>query len=273
MSLDSQELNLFDLLRFIARRKWVIATSTSVFVLAGLLYTLFAEPIYEATAVVEIGFKRPGDPIENADSLLSRLSLEHKLEERSPEKRPFPRVYEVSVFKAGKGNLDLFLSMVVEGKDPESVKAFAGEASGRLLTDLRARYDKIIAVETSRIETMREVLENARTSLRHLETRGVPSRSGEMAVLTHIYEQSSLQQNIALIQNQLADRQVVLEDLLEHPPKLASQPVAPEGPARPMRALILAAALILGLVTGAFIALLLEAARHSAGNKRLQATL
>lgn len=59
---DDDTLDLNALFGTLLDHKWVIASVTSAFLLIGVLYTVFATPIYQATSVVQVEQKTPSLP-------------------------------------------------------------------------------------------------------------------------------------------------------------------------------------------------------------------
>ncbi|MGN6478976.1 polysaccharide biosynthesis tyrosine autokinase [Luteibacter sp.] len=59
---DNDTLDLNALFGTLLDHKWVIATVTGAFFLIGVLYTVFATPIYQATSVVQVEQKTPSLP-------------------------------------------------------------------------------------------------------------------------------------------------------------------------------------------------------------------
>ncbi|UPG88080.1 polysaccharide biosynthesis tyrosine autokinase [Luteibacter aegosomaticola] len=59
---DNDTLDLNALFGTLLDHKWVIASVTGAFLLIGVLYTVFATPIYQATSVVQVEQKTPSIP-------------------------------------------------------------------------------------------------------------------------------------------------------------------------------------------------------------------
>lgn len=56
------EIDLRELLGALLDRKWLIAVTTALFMVIGLVYVVWAPPIYQAQAMVQVESKVPAIP-------------------------------------------------------------------------------------------------------------------------------------------------------------------------------------------------------------------
>lgn len=69
---NSEEIDFGRLFGVLIDHKWLIASITALFIIAGVIYAFLATPIYRADALVQVENAAPSNPLAEVNSLLGQ---------------------------------------------------------------------------------------------------------------------------------------------------------------------------------------------------------
>jgi len=111
---NTDEIDLRELLQTIKKRKKLIYAITGAITLLAILYAfMFAKPVYEVRAMIEIGKMNAGTknetPLDNIEDVKQKLGYLYGV--NSKKKRVYPRVKSITVSKKSNS----IFTIIVEG--------------------------------------------------------------------------------------------------------------------------------------------------------------
>lgn len=115
----SDEIDIRELFETLKERKKLIYVVTGLITLFAIVYALvWAKPVYEVKAMIEIGKTDAGTkdetPLDNITEVKQKLEYTYGI--KSKKKRTYPRVKSISISRKSMS----IVAIVVEGKDNES---------------------------------------------------------------------------------------------------------------------------------------------------------
>lgn len=265
------EISLLDLWQILRERKALIAAWFLVCVATGAAFVLFKVPVYEASAVLQIGqVKGEGDPLllEAPEALSMRILAQYGENVVAGIQRELPFIAAANAQRGGAGSLHL----TAAGGRPE--------AAVRLLEDV---LEKVQASHASMFEAnLSPVIER----LKSLDAQQASLRQ-QYADLTQLAERlkqrDSVQASLLMIERSaithLLDQQATerlrltqqMTPPATRPTAVVGEIVVPVEPSKPRKGLVLLLAAVLGVVGGvmlAFVVALVERAKADSGLAR-----
>jgi len=263
-SLDD-DVSFAQIWQVLSRNRWFIGPIFVVFMIAGYILWYVLPPTYQASAQINIGKINTGkvnigkinfgevflpDLFEQPGDLIARLMDEYGL-----VKTDGAPVLKIAKLRKGTTNA---IELVVEGREPDAAQAFLESVTKDVLESHRQIYDHNVAELTAQLKALddhRQALEKAYAEISqfiHLTLNAPKSDSAQFALLS--IQRGQLRQ--ALIDLDMK-RPAIISNL--NPPStsptvLVGKINTPDQPAAPKRALILAAAAMLGMIFGVLAA-------------------
>lgn len=236
-----EELSLIDIIHVVIKGKWVILLCTVIFVLMAGVYVLRAKPVYESTAVLQIGhigkFSGLNGYIINYIEDPETLSREFKTTAREfsvkleIDNRKFG--LNIITFKARKGS-------------PEQAREVLVKITEDLVKRHALVYEQVFNSRKDQVSSLRKRIDTLKTSF-NPNDRGL-SNAEKLKI---IEIQSDLEK-------QLAEEELLLTDIYHKPTRLLKAPTLNAKPVKPDKPKTIAIALILGLMAGVMLAFLID---------------
>lgn len=246
------EISLIDLWNLVVRRKWYVIVVTVICVVAGAAYVLTQKKVYSSKVEIALAGTVPVDEpdvtlfITNPEVLSKRL----KAEEDSVGSDPVAWVEEVDTSAKDHGDDKAgVLSVVVNGDSPERAHGFAE----RIAKELVGRQNAAIGLRRNQLTSYRQGLEgdlkSARALLAQLQRGQASDTLSARAAL--IQSSADLQSKIDAADQQRSETYLRNAEIL-------SGPTMDRSPVEPKTKLILALALVGGLLLGFLLSVFVE---------------
>lgn len=259
------ELDLFELLRILARRKTAILSCVVVCVLAGATFAFLTPPVYEASIKLRIGqvLVEHGSGfglLESAEELSSRALAQYGETVAEGVRRDRPFLKRANQQKGVPSTVEL----VAEGDTP-------GEASGllvRVVEDIRKAHD---ATYQRNIKLLNERLDNLDVQRSALQQQFRDAN----ALLEQLKQQNAVQASLVMLElgristsiSELDSEKPTLSQRLippqSRPTALLGDIVDPAEPTSPKKLLILTLSVVMGLIGGIVLAFLAEHVKNT----------
>ena len=266
------EIDLVDLWRALVRQKWVFGTIVLLTMLGAGTYLLTASPVYESRAMIQIGQVAIGQVAIGQDAgnwtggrfLEDANSFVRRLQEMSPENRGGALFASVSIVDRPAAGI---ISMTVRGQNGPDAQRHLASGIEPIVAEHAAFFDAEVALLAERRARLQRQIEGLQEQMNLLQ--------GEVPRLRAVspVQASVLLLEVSNLTRQLPDLEDQVEEINErflesrtYPTRLISGPTLPESPVEPKTQLILALAVVLGLILGlfgAFFAEFLRVARSS----------
>lgn len=251
----NEEIRLTELWDVLVRRKVWFAASLFVCLAGAAGYLLLTPPVYEARVKLRIGQVAGAGLFEAPEVLSSRLLAMHGENVADGVKRERPFLKQASVPK----NIPATVDLVAEADSPADAVALLS----RVFAEVQKTHD----------ETFRENRRLLNERIKHLdEQRAALQQQFNDAsdLMEQLKSRDPVQASLIMLErgrisafiNALAAEKPALAQKLTLPQtqstELLGEVVAPQKAAAPKRALVLALALVLGLMGGVFLAFIAE---------------
>ena len=252
------EIDLVDLWRALVRQKWVFGAIVLLTMLGAGVYLLTASPVYESRATIQIGQVAgegtEGRLLEDANSFVRRL------QELPSEPSGHALFHSVSI----ANNVATVTVRAQNGPDAQRAVVSGIE---NVLTEHSLYFDAEVSLLAERRARLKAQIDGLREQMDLLQ-----------AEINRLRDVSPVQASVLLLEVSNLTRQIPdLDDQVEeinerflesrtYPTRLISGPTLPGSPVEPKTQLILALAVVLGLILGlfgAFFAEFLRVARSS----------
>lgn len=254
-SADNDEISLLELWDVIVRRRiWILAAFV-VCVLGAVSYLQLKAPVYEARVKIRIGQVAGAGLFEAPEVLSSRLLAMYGENVADGVKRPRPFLKQASAPK----NVPAAVDLVAEADSPEEAVALLE----RVFTEIQKTHDetfrenrRLLNERIQNLEAQREALQQQFGDASDLIDRLKPSDPVQASLI--MLERGRIS---ATINGLDAEKPALAQKLTPpqtQPTELLGEIVAPQKAAVPKRALVLAFALVLGLIGGVLLAFILE---------------
>ncbi|MFN2349577.1 MAG: Wzz/FepE/Etk N-terminal domain-containing protein [Thioalkalivibrio sp.] len=250
------EISLIDLWKVLNRRRWMIAGATVLCVLAAVMYSLVATPVYESRSVVQIGKVASIGPVENPDEMVQRLLQAYKVGDDTEGGREMPYVEAISL---NKRDADHVLTISARAETSQEASRFLSEVVEKVLSEHQGWFDQATAVLKSRLdfvnaqsqafESQIAVIQDEMDKVREIN----PVQASVLAV-----ESGKLMTQLPDLEDRRVNVQLSLLDSRSYPTSLLRAPTLTVKPIQPRPKLYVAIALVLGLMLGIFAAFFAE---------------
>ena len=261
---DSDEIDLRELWKTLMRRKFVVLGITVLAVLAALVYVFTAQPVYTSKAVVGIGNYPVTDSngnikiqvLDKSDNLVQYINTRYGVSASIQDKKAD------------------FISLSANGSSPEAAREKVSTVVEDILARHQMNYDSIAESSATAMKLMEKQIEYYQGILpvkkQELETLLVQQNSGSMANSETGYllnaviagKSSEIRDIEGRIVPELELKVLELNKTLHEPflkkTFLVGDISAPTTPVKPNKKMILAVALVAGLMMGVFLVFFLE---------------
>lgn len=265
-------IDLKELFSIVSKRKKLIYAITIFATLVAIVYAfMFAKPVYQVQAMIEIGKIDAGTKNESTldDIMDVKQKLEYRYGVKSKKKREFPKVKSIH---AGKNAKSVF-SVVVEGRNNDEAITFIkklvqnieNEYSQKVKSYIDTKND-LIALTQADINNTRENLKNVEKSLEDYNQKIMNLREQD-AALAGIYtiqisqnqsRAQELQSHISALKEKKYIMKLAISSLRIKPTHIVGEVEVLGKPVRPKKVLIVIVSCITGLMFSIFLAFFLE---------------
>ena len=263
-----ETIDLTELFITLKKRKTLILTFAAVFVSIAALYAyVLAKPIYESKAMIEMG-QIDDTPLDEINDAKEKLAYRYRL--NAPAMRSvYPRMTDISVPKDAKN----VLSITTQSYDVDSAKSYIQKVVTDIENAYRDKTQAYIANQQAQIDSLNEDIEHNKALLKKMEKEiekysdRIITLSREDAALAGIYalqigqrqtQLLNLQKYIASLKQKKQGLELSLSPIKIKPTRVVGEIETNDTPVKPKKALILAVALMTGLMLGILAALVAE---------------
>jgi uncharacterized protein involved in exopolysaccharide biosynthesis len=243
---SSDEISLIDLWCILAGRKTLVLLVFIAVMLIAVGYLLLADPLYESKVVVRVG--QVGKYIEDVSEIRQRLMAEH------------PMLTSVGKSKSGADNI---FTLTMQKNDKLQAEQELRRITDKLLGDHSIIFAKAIDPIRQRIETLQAQYRENENQIGELNTQIERYKVKEPAQTTIlVMEKNYLSLSIANIEDRIANLQKDIAGPNIAPTRLLGVQTTTEEPIKPNRKVVIALAVISGLMLGFFAVFIAEFFAH-----------
>lgn len=256
----NDETTLAELWQILARRKAFILASFLLCLAGGAAFAFLKAPVYEASVKLRIGQVKgdgaaPPVILESADELTSRILAEYGEDVATGIKRERPFIIEASVQKG----VTTTIQLTAEGDTPQEAV--------RLLDDVTKGVHKVHAVIFE--DNLKPIAERLK-SLDEQRTALQRQYSDLTQLAEQLKERDNVQASLLMIErspianslDQQATTRLRLSQQITppatRPTELIGEITPPAKPSSPKKALVIALAAVLGMMSGVMLAFIAE---------------
>jgi len=276
---DSDEIDLRELWNTLMRRKFVVLGVTALVMLASLVYLFTAAPEYESKALIKIGVHDVNQFFESENSLKSYITFKYDIDRNFSTNGVTEKITSVDIPNKNSG----YISLTARGTDRTEVEKTLETALEEIIIRHKLLYDSYISNSQAELNQFNEELLNYRDnslpniklrldSLENLQevklkadSRQEASITVEMGYLLNEIIQTKITE-IEKIENvlipNLEKMKINLENKLKIPflveTNIIGDIFSPDNPVKPNKKMILAVAMVAGLMLGVFLVFFLE---------------
>jgi uncharacterized protein involved in exopolysaccharide biosynthesis len=260
------EIPLIDLWLILVKRKMVLIGVFVLVMLAALGYMLLVKPVYESSALVQIGQigqvgsdgKVSSNYIEAPDVLIKTLGQNPDI-----QSEPGARLAGASYQKSGAKNL---VTVKVEASSAEAADTYLNKVLTAFIAKHKRMFESVMHVRQQRLGELESQLYTYEAQLKAIDA-GVmdlmSSKPEQASVL--LIQKSQLIQSIADSRKEIFNLKESLSEVNTSKTVVISQSGLASSPTKPKLKMVLALSVVLGLMLGfmaAFFAEFLSNARQ-----------
>ena len=275
VQLPEDTIDLRELFQTLQRRKKMILLITLLVTLLAAIYAWTAKPVYEVSAMIEIGKLEAGTKDEKSldDVADIKQKLEYIYGVKSKKKRDYPKVKAIGVNKQAKG----VFTVTVEGHSNEKSIILVEEIIQKIEKEYQEKIDTYVNSKKELIALTREDIETAKQNLKKIEktldnySQKIMNITAEDAALAGIYtiqisqnqtRIQSLQARISALKANVYDKELSITPLRIKQTHIVGEVEALDKPVKPKKVLIVIVAFITGLMFSIFLVFFLEFMRN-----------
>lgn len=256
------EMSLAELWEAIVARKWLIFATLALFVGLAAAYVGLATTIYESQAMVQIG-RIAGKPLDSGVQLASRLMNAYTPVNAEVAERQLPKLYSVTPDSADPS----LLTLVARGRSPTEAQAYLKGVIDSLLAGQQKRFDDLVKVRQGQLAQLQAQYQKMNTALAMPDSRQASKGDSSRSALLYM-EQGKRVEALTSVLGEIAKAQDELSPVNTAPTEMTRSPSLDPKPVAPRRLLIIVLAIVGGLMTGVFLALLHNAWSRSKAEGR-----
>lgn len=270
-NIENDVIDLKELFAVVSKRKKLIYSITTLVTLLAIVYAyMFAKPVYQVQAMVEIGKIDAGTKYESTLDDIADLKqkLEYLYGTKSKKKRSYPMVKSITVAKNSKS----IFSIAVEGRSNEEairlidsiVKKVEMDYSDKVNRYVETKKELISLTQTDIRDTsenlskLQKTLENYNQKVMHLSAQDA-ALAGIYAI--QISQNQKREQELQSLLSKLKEKEYTMKLSISHlrikPTHIVGEVEVLEGPIKPKKLLIVIVAFITSLMFSVFLAFFL----------------
>lgn len=258
-----EEIDLYELLAVLARRKKLIIAVFLAAVVAAGAVLLVTKPVYESRAVLAVGSVAQAgqkdvktQALEDPQVLVQRLKEQYQVDDKTVGARPLPRLESVTQDKKTANNIIILTADAYTAADAQR---FLQDAVAQVMAQHKELYDTVAAEQQTRVATLRQQLQTVDRNMADLDrqAQATAGRDNSLAAIM-VMEQSSLQNQHQELTRQLAEAATLASPVYIKPTQVLRDATLPVKPIKP-KLWYVAIAGVLGLMLGVCAALVAEA--------------
>ena len=266
VQLPEDTIDLRELFQTLQRRKKMILLITLLVTLLAAIYAWTAKPVYEVSAMIEIG-KINEESLDNVADIKQKLEYIYGV--KSKKKRAYPKVKSIGMNKQAKG----VFTVLVEGHSTEKAVTLVEKIVQKIEKEYKEKIDTYINTKKELIALTTEDIEMAKQNLKKIEktldnySQKIMNITAEDAALAGIYtiqisqnqtRLQSLQARISALKANVYDKELSITPLRIKQTHIVGEVEALDKPVKPKKVLIVIVAFITGLMFSIFLVFFLE---------------
>jgi len=263
------EVSLIDLWLILVKRKMVLIGVFVLVMLAAFGYLLLAKPVYESSALVQIGQigqigqvgsdgKVSSNYIEAPDVLIKTLGQNPDI-----QSEPGARLAGASYQKKGAKNL---VTVKIEASSAEAADAYLNKVLNAFIGKHKRMYESVMRVRQQRLGELESQLYTSEAQLKAIDAGVMELMSSNLEQASVLLiQKSQLIQGIANTRKEIFNLKESLSEVNTSKTVVISQSGLASSPTKPKLKMVLALSVVLGLMLGfmaAFFAEFLSNARQ-----------
>lgn len=262
---DDWGINIISAIRLFVKYKFLILGIVLTTVLLAVITVNIIPPVFESQATIQVGQvaylnQQAGQsfqstPLEDIQSLISRLQQEYRIGDRTINK-PLPRIESVR----GKGidnKNPSFLIITAHAHSPEECIKLLVKATNELLQYHKNFFNERIAIEQKERDNLVAAIANIKDSIFRLKKVAYNSNNEAKLFITSIEINKSFSE-LSSLQNQLLSLNRSLASMSTYETKIITGPTTPDFPVKPRKTPVIMLSGFAGLLIGFFIAFMLS---------------
>jgi len=275
---DSDEIDLRELWHTLMRRKLIVIATTALILLASLAYVFLLPPVYEAKVLLKIGVHNTTQLLESTNALQAYINFKYDLSRDYTRDITEFYLTAVSVPDKNAG----YISITANGPTGADAKNVLSAAVDDIQARHQVLFTSIVASDLIKIESTEkqidyysdDVLPQIKRELESLQTlqanrikRNIESSEFNLE-LDYLLDEiisgkvSGLKELVDITIPKLETEAEKLKKNLKPPflemTSIVGDIAVPEGPVKPNKKMILAVALVAGVMLGIFLVFFLE---------------
>lgn len=272
---EEDEIDLWELWQTVKKRKYIILVTTLLVLAIALVYVFTRKPVYEAKATVEIGYftnttnnNTNRIPLETANNLLNKLKVLYHVGDKN-YKRKYPIIGRLEIPKKSNS----LVRIVSYGYNSDSANKFLEKVliyitnkHKKLMENYITTYNRKILSKEKEYKEINSSVNKHKNEIELLRNN-IPSLNKTNPALAGLYgiELMKKENALAQLKSKLFTIKSDIENLkLKISPvnikktHLVGNIVTYDNPVKPKKKLILAVALVTGLILGVLLAFFVE---------------
>jgi len=265
---EEDEIDLRELWRVLARRKWTIFATMGVAVALTLVYLWMATPVFEAKALMQIGSIQ-SKLIDTPSNLKMRLERIYHVNDKNVKKE-YPNISAISIPK----NTSDLIQLTAQGLNNKN----AEDIIVKVCKEIESKHEKIIL---SYIDLKKHYLLTKKSEADHLQKQ-IEQLSKNLKtqddLLNNIIKEDNIQEAsvLAMAYSDKLDKLTALQNFLSSSidvinqielsllpinikkTRMVGQIATYDHPVKPKKKLMIAVSLVAGLMLGVFLAFFFE---------------
>lgn len=258
------EISLVDLMLVLRRRRWIAIITFLGVVLLGFIYLAITKPIYESTAILQVG--QYSQPIDDENSIRG-LSLEDpqilvvRLKEKtwSTNTEKGGNILRLSSVSYKKREAKTLIKLKTSASNPEKAHESLNFIINNVMDEHRGLLDSVVSSRKeliSKLSKRVEAMDKQIRQLNELISRTRKMDAAQAAVLA--VEKSRLVGEVPKIEDRISTLQLYLSRLYTFPTQVIRKPTKPSSPVKPKGKLYIGISVVLGMILGVFVAFFFE---------------
>lgn len=266
---EEEYISLFELWNIMVKRKKIIVGFIISFLVLAGMYCLNKKPIYESRVSLRIGSVPNIGTIVSPDVVIYKLN-EMYGKEKNPGKR-LPYLYEVKIADNGdKNQVADVISLIAYGKTPEEAQSLLRKINETILAEHKEKYNSAVLALKGKIASLEENMKILDQEIEGLNSK-VESSGKDSEVVNSLltFENVKLKQQRVNLSMEVLNLELQASELKARPTKVIIDPTVNEELVDQKTLLILAVALLAGVMMGVFFAFFMEfVQRAKVSNKK-----
>lgn len=269
---DEKELNLIDFLTILYLRRWTIAATMIAFVLLAGAYIMFTTKEYVSRTVFETGafpvispngeLSKPRS-FESRTLIVEQLKEDYKINDFSESPRTLP------LLSHAEPTGEFGIQIIAKGATPEDAQQFLLDVVNKLTSEQIILYEQFLKNLDDRKKIAEDAIHRPTIRIEELDSQ-LSSSSGRNSTTAPflLLEKLRLESTVYSNQRLLNIYSLAISDLFIMPPHVIRGPTLTLNSVYPRTYVLLAVAILFGLISGVLLGFGLEMINWARQNKK-----